>query len=309
MTFLQRLTTGIDLAKDSFRLLNDHKNLMVYALIPAAIMAGLEFIALTVPNMIDNGAQSIILPEGTSFLTKLSASKPLLATALFLIVFAALLATIFFDACLVYQASHIIRTQTTSARKTLLACLQKWTLIVQWALLIPLALTLVGVLGRLLYLLAMSHPGAAHQPSSLFMQGVLGFASILLTFAAVSAAAVVLVVTYAASYLVVPLIALQNVSLPRAIAISWTTVKRHIIELLGGLLVIYGIAKLAALLFMLPALLLAALPLGMLIMSILKFLFGIVIGAVLLIFKAFFYDKYYEQPYENVVLAEHDLMF
>jgi hypothetical protein len=288
MVLLNRLIDGFYLATESFTILWKNKILIVYA-----IASGILLLAGALATMAVFSLDASLLKDLS--LSALAFSLPFSKTGciIALTIFSLLITSVlmFCNATLIFHTTRLLHNQSASIASSLRHQLQRWWPITQWILLTTAA--------NIISIMLISSINEFN-PSSL--DTIIFF----LNFGATIIIAIIV-------FLVIACLALQHISVIRAIALSWAIVQQRIPELIGGTVWILTLGfVLDILIVYLPMYLLKLIcdyepPLAIMTI-ILTLLLGLFIQTIIMIFKAVFYDRYYQQKLEQMAMAEHDLL-
>lgn len=290
MTIFQRFMTGFYLANDSFRLLAKYKRLIFYSLSITIFGLFVSFL-FTKLLTIDQEQYLMLTPDIPLMVKGLGGMSPLVRLMLaFVVTFLMALYTTFFNVALVHDTMHVVHNQQRTIKEAITVSVRKLGSIFQWALITSLA-------GTLAYI-------------PLFF-----FTAALAERLVAGLILLVAIGVYIWVYLVIPFIALERVTVARALALSWEVVKNRIPELVGCQSWIVVITFIVGLVLMLPNFLVGfavgqAQPLLFIIVATALQLFAnTIIAAAAMIVRTLFYDEFYKKRLDQVALAEHDLMF
>jgi hypothetical protein len=285
MSLFQRIAQGLQLASLSFTILWKQKELIFYSLIPALLflVGGLGIIwwfAMDIVHIKD--------VDFAVLMNNLPISKKYLYILIPVLNFIITYLVIIANVALIIHTTRLLHGQSASFSFSLHKSLEKWWILVQWTFL----LTLANICSYLLlsYL----------ETTSSAMKTLL----ILLTTG-------VNMVVMAAVFFVLPFIALERISIVRAVTLSLETVKNNILELLGGVVGIGAFFLVLSLVFIPITVLLAyipSIPFVIITVALLTVLTGVFLQTITMIFKAVAYDRYYRRNIQELAMAEHDLM-
>ncbi|HZW61270.1 MAG TPA: hypothetical protein VFF04_03525 [Candidatus Babeliales bacterium] len=287
MSFWQRWATGINLANDSFKLLFKHLQLTLYTLMAALIAVGIPFVLYVIYVYNPENPTTI-----TAEITIFSIFKQLELTGLPLVIASLLFSFVimfvdqFFYVSLSHHTMHILRREQRSFADALTACSKKWLLIIQWAAISLVVNTLLSIPFMYAYTWGM---------------GLL----VSIVILACSTAWNLL------TFLVIPFIALERITLTRALTLSYETVKGKLWEVVGGLIWIAIVGVILKQLILLPGIVLGIAKLNTALLVLVQLVApGItaLVTAAAIILRTIFFDKFYEQEIEGWKTAEHDLM-
>lgn len=287
MSFWQQWTTGINLANDSFKLLFKHLQLTLYTLMAALVAVGIPFLLYVIyvyspenplPKTGEINAYTIFTH------LELTGSTLFLATLTF--GFVIMFVDQFFNVSLSHNTMHVLRNEDRTITEALTACTKKWLIIVQWAAISAI----VSYLIQIPFMYA-------------YTWGISFLVSIVIL--ALSTAWNLL------TFLVIPFIALERITLIRALTLSYETVKDKLWQVVGGLIWIAIVGVILKQLILLPGIVLGLAKLNTALLVLVQLVAPCItafVTAAAIIFRTIFFDKFYEQPIEGWKTAEHDLM-
>lgn len=290
MLIFQRFMTGFYLANDSFKLLIKHKRLILYSLSITIFGLIISFL-FTKLFTIDLEQYLMLTPDIPLMVKGLGGMSVVMRLIMaFVVTFIMALYTTFFNVALVHDTMHFVHNQNRTMKEALSVSAHKLSIILQWAFITSLAGTF------------------AYIPLLLFNAAFIErlVAGIILLLA---------IGVYIWVYLVIPFIALEGVTLIRALALSWDVVKNRIPELIGCQSWIILITFVVGLVLMLPNFLVGffvgkAQPiLFIVVATALQLLANTIIAAAAMVVRTLYYDEFYKKRLDQVALAEHDLMF
>jgi hypothetical protein len=237
MSLYARLAQGTTWASESFATLLNNKKLLTYTAIPLGITMLAQLFAYNfLPSSAMYKLETVFDIDVliVRLLTHFSVVNYIIAFGIN--VFNIFLVT-FFYAALTHHVMRLLQGQSVSIRQCLRACMQRWQLILAWSLISAIVTMLLQL------------PAVAGASLSFIVRGTLVTTyslSILIPIAFIVAC--ISIVWSILTFLVVPLIAVEQITLRTAISLSFRIVQQALAEIAGGIfwigivtLVVFGL--------------------------------------------------------------------
>jgi hypothetical protein len=295
MEFTKRFRDGLYLASDSFELLWEHKILLTYIAIPAATWFIIELIAYNFVSCPDSrvhllfGLDKLVCSLTTSFEWQNYFSN-------LIINLANIVPITFFQAALIHHALRIMHKKRANVRYTLQACLQKWRILLAWALIATFVISILqlpSLFGGSLSIILMGQASTENLHILMPMAIIALMLSMLWSFV---------------TYLILPIITTENLSLIQALKLSESLTRRYFAEILGGIFWI----GLIALMTIAPCILIESLlenyasaGLAVIVASHALILISCILSTVHILFKTKIYYQFYKRAFYELEEIMH----